>query len=452
MGFSRYPLGLALRVGGVAGAAALLGLLLVTTEFYATAFIVAVLLAAALAELTRHANAIGRDLTQVTEAIAAGELMPVLPRRLGPLGARLGRAIDKLGERNAARETAIARLNAEVEHAPVPLLSLAEDGRITLLNRAARRFFDGVDLARLDQAEALSHDFAAALAAPPGRRMVQVPLPGGVARVLVATSQTIAGGRAQAIASLLSIEGELAQSELRAWSDLVRVLAHEMMNSLTPVASLAGTAEALVAELRETLPDAEPPALDELAEAMAAIARRSAGLMRFVDGYRRFAEPPEPVRRTVPLTEAFGRVRALMQASPAGAGVAFEVAVEPPGLSVEADPDLIDQALINLVKNAFEAVAGCPAPRVTLAAALDGRGRVAVTVEDNGPGLPPGAAEQIFVPFFTTKPAGSGIGLSLVRQIMVAHGGSVEPVPRGPSTTCGTSTTCGMGATFRLTF
>ena len=440
MGSSRYPLGLAFRVGLVGAAAGLLGLLLIQTQFYASALIVAVLLVMAVAELARHANAIGRDLTQVTEAIAAGELMPVLPRRLGPLGVKLARAVEKLGARNAVRETAIQRLTAEVEHAPVPLLALAEDGRITLLNRAARRFFDGVELARLDQAEALSHDFAAALAAPLGRRMVHVGLPGGVARVLVATSQTVAGGRSRAIASLLSIEGELAQSELRAWSDLVRVLAHEMMNSLTPVASLAGTAESLVAELRAELPAATAPALDELAEAMAAIARRSAGLMRFVDGYRRFAEPPQPMRRSVGLDEAFGRVRALMQAAPAGAGIELVLAIEPPGLAVEADPDLLDQALINLVKNAFEAVAGGASPRVVLAAALDARGRVAVTVEDNGPGLPPAEAERIFVPFFTTKPSGSGIGLSIVRQIMVAHGGSVEPVP------------CGTGATFRLTF
>ena len=437
---SRYPLGLAFRVGLVGAVAGLLGLLLVETQFYASALIVAVLLIVAVSELARHANAIGRDLTQVTEAIAAGELMPVLPRRLGPLGVKLARAVEKLGARNAVRETAIQRLTAEVEHAPVPLLALAEDGRITLLNRAARRFFDGVELARLDQAEALSHEFAAALAAPPGRRMVHVALPGGVARVLVATSQTVAGGRARSIASLLSIEGELAQSELRAWSDLVRVLAHEMMNSLTPVASLAGTAESLVAELKADLPVATAPALDELAEAMAAIARRSAGLMRFVDGYRRFAEPPEPVRRSVGLAEAFGRVRALMQAAPTGAGVEFSVAVEPPKLAVEADPDLLDQALINLVKNAFEAVAGAKDPRVVLAAALDARGRVAVTVADNGPGLAPAELERIFVPFFTTKPSGSGIGLSIVRQIMVAHGGSVEPVP------------CGTGATFRLTF
>jgi two-component system, NtrC family, nitrogen regulation sensor histidine kinase NtrY len=440
MGSERFSIGLGLRAGFIASAAALLGLLLLQTEFYASAVIVAVLLVAAVVEFAHYADALTRDLTRVIEAIAAGELMPVLPRRLGPLGVALARAIEKLGVRSTVREMSIQRLTAEVEHAPVPLLGLAEDGKITLLNRAARRFFDGVELVRLDQAEALSHDFAAALAAPPGRRMVHVTLPGGVTRVLVATSQTIAGGKAQAIASLLSIEGELAQSELRAWSDLVRVLAHEMMNSLTPVASLAGTAENLVAELKQDLAGPPAPALDELAEAMAAIARRSAGLMRFVDGYRRFAEPPQPVRRSVGLAEAFGRVRALMAAAPAGAGVDFTVAVEPPGLAVEADPDLLDQALINLVKNAFEAVAMRAGPRVTLSAALDARGRVAITVADNGPGLAPDAAERIFVPFFTTKQAGSGIGLSIVRQIMVVHGGSVEPVP------------CGTGATFRLTF
>ena len=102
---SRYPLGLAFRVGLVGAVAGLLGLLLVETQFYASALIVAVLLIVAVSELARHANAIGRDLTQVTEAIAAGDLMPVLPRRLGPLGVKLARAVEKLGARNAVRET-----------------------------------------------------------------------------------------------------------------------------------------------------------------------------------------------------------------------------------------------------------------------------------------------------------------------------------------------------------
>jgi len=114
--------------------------------------------------------------------------------------------------------------------------------------------------------------------------------------------------------------------------------------------------------------------------------------------------------------------------------------IEPPGLAVQADPDLLDQVLVNLIKNAIEAVEASAEKRITLTGDLDARGRVVVTITDTGTGLPPELAEQIFVPFFTTKPKGSGIGLPMVRQIMMAHGGTIEAVPGAG------------GAQFRLKF
>jgi C4-dicarboxylate-specific signal transduction histidine kinase len=162
--------------------------------------------------------------------------------------------------------------------------------------------------------------------------------------------------------------------------------------------------------------------------------------MRFVESYRRFAEPPTPLLRQVPVAELFERMRRLQAASLREAGAALDLRIEPPGLAVRADPDLLDQALVNLVKNAIEAIEHSAEKRVALAAELDDRGRVVLTVADSGPGLPPALAEQVFVPFFTTKAKGSGIGLPVVRQIMLAHGGTVEAVP-GPG-----------GAQFRLRF
>ncbi|MEI9982245.1 MAG: ATP-binding protein [Aliidongia sp.] len=176
------------------------------------------------------------------------------------------------------------------------------------------------------------------------------------------------------------------------------------MNSLTPVASLAQTASLLLEDLRGSA--GEAPELAELDEAVDAIHRRSAGLMRFVEGYRRFAEPPEPMKRQLPLAELFDRARRLEGAALAASGITVETRIEPPGLAVQADPDLLDQVLVNLIKNAIEAVEDSAEKRITLTGDLDARGRVVVTIADTGAGLPPELAEQIFVPFFTTQAEG----------------------------------------------
>jgi nitrogen fixation/metabolism regulation signal transduction histidine kinase len=327
---------------------------------------------------------------------------------------------------------------AVVEHAPVPLLALEATGHVQLLNRAARRLFEGVPVTRRAELAALAPELEAALEAPLARRLVRLALPRGPQRCLVSVASSVTTGRSTTILSLQNIQGELEASELRAWEDLVRVLAHEIMNSLTPVASLAQTAALLVEDVRANAGAA--PELAELDEAVDAIHRRSAGLMRFVDGYRRFAEPPAPLKRQVPLAELFDRARRLEGAALAAAGVTLDTRIEPQTLAVQADPDLLDQALVNLIKNAIEAVEYSVEKRISLAAGLDARSRVVLTVTDTGPGLPADLAEQVFVPFFTTKPKGSGIGLPMVRQIMLAHGGTIEAIGGGG------------GAEFRLRF
>jgi two-component system nitrogen regulation sensor histidine kinase NtrY len=442
--FGHWPLGLAWRLVLLVGAALLFGDLVIGSEFYATTFVAGLFLLASFGELIRFVTASDRDLARIIDAIGQSDFADRTIRigRHGaatPLAEAFDNALARLRARSSAAEAERARLMTVVEHAPVPLLSIEDTGAVLLLNRAARRLFERVEMTRRAHLVGLAPELAEALAAPAGRHVLKLALPRGPERCLVSISHTVSTSRSAAILSLQNIQDELEASEIRAWEDLVRVLAHEIMNSLTPVASLAETAALMIGDMRSARSGADAE-LDELDEAVDAIHRRSGGLMRFVEGYRRFAEPPTPLKRQVAIDQLFERARRLSASLLDEAGVTLETEITPPGLAVEADPDLLDQALINLIKNAADATGGSTDAKIRLTAALDGQGRVSLSVIDTGPGLSPELVERIFVPFFTTKAKGSGIGLPVVRQIMLAHGGSIEAIAGAP------------GATFRLVF
>ncbi|NBC16035.1 MAG: GHKL domain-containing protein, partial [Bacteroidetes bacterium] len=239
------------------------------------------------------------------------------------------------------------------------------------------------------------------------------------------------------LVSIQDIQSELEEAEVEAWQKLTRVLTHEIMNSVAPIASLAATANGLLEET-ETLPengatDAEEEALaadtmEDVRGAVRTIERRSHGLLNFVQAYRRLTRVPTPDFEIIPIPQLFRDVADLMRSDMEARGVRFECTVEPERLDLTADPALIEQVLLNLVKNAMQAAEGTPDAEVRLEAHLGPRGRPVIQVIDNGPGIVEEAMEKIFIPFFTTKKDGSGIGLSLSREIMRQHGGTLTAV------------------------
>jgi C4-dicarboxylate-specific signal transduction histidine kinase len=206
-----------------------------------------------------------------------------------------------------------------------------------------------------------------------------------------------------------------------------------MMNSLTPISSLAESIRPLLDDIDTANDPARAQAnARDVAEAIDAIARRSAGLVNFVERYRKMAELPPPALEPLRLADLVLRIDQLMSATLAGQRIAYSSRIDPEDLTVRADCDLLEQVLINLLHNAMDAVSGVDDPRIEVRCRLHD-GHAAISVADNGRGLDGAFVERIFVPFFTTKPGGSGIGLSLARQIAHAHHGRLEAGPNTPA-------------------
>lgn len=315
-------------------------------------------------------------------------------------------------------------LDAALEHAPLALWRLVAGQPPLALNAAARRL---IAPGRAVEPAAL----LALLEAEPGRRIVTLPTEHGQERAVLAVSALTVQGQAWRLAALAPIESELETEALAAWRQLVQVLTHEIMNSLTPIASLAASAPALL----------EAGEHEELQAALATLARRAAHLQAFVERYRSVSQPPSPTLADVPLLPLLQAVQRLVAPAWEAAGGTVTVAVEPASLALRTDAAQLEQVLINLAQNALQACAARPAPALVVEAALGRGARLRLSVSDNGPGVAPGLESRIFTPFFTTREGGSGLGLAVVRQLVHGLGGTVRHAKRP-----------GGGACFVLTF
>lgn len=427
-GRSPFVLGVALRAALIGVLAMVVVQLVANTQLYATALVVASLAAVVIADLMRSVARADLRVERLIAALGASDRdRPI------DVSGRQRLALDAaIMARHASRADAEQRvdaLQAQLDAVAAALLVVHGDGRVTAANRAAHALA-GEPVASLAQVLSVGAPAAAAiLGLPPGARRIVV-LADGRSVLASAAQFTVPGQLPRRLVSLQRLAGELDAVQLKAWHDMVHVLAHEIMNSLTPIASLSESLEGLLhgaAALKK-----DDPAFREIGGAVEAIRRRSAALMKFVERYRQIASIPSVVPRSVPLAELFAHLQALMAASFDARAVVFSCRIEPPDLCAVIDRELMEQALINLLRNALDAVAACAAPRIEIEC-TGGGGRIVVSIADNGSGLPAGSLEQIFVPFFSTKVGGSGIGLSLARQIALAHGGQIEAARREPT-------------------
>ncbi|MBL7808314.1 MAG: histidine kinase [Saprospiraceae bacterium] len=410
------------------------------------AFLMGIIAAGIAVSLFRYVNDTNRRLARFFESVRYSDfaIRFASTKEKGDSFAEVNRQFNEVLEAfrqtRAEKEANLLFLNTIVQHLSAGILVFDNQSAVLVSNSAAFQLLGVYRLHHLhdlpERHKALTQ-FVQQLTSK-GKMLYQ---PETSRQLAVQGVSVSLQGRAVRLLTLQNIHPELQRKEVDAWRNLTRVLRHEIMNSVTPIVSLVETAQDIV---KHDL--AESPATTDLTEALEVVASRSRGLVNFVEAYRSFSAIPAPRLEEIYAKNLLERVVQLTGPEAKEQKIQLEYFVQPEGLQLYADAGQLEMILINLVKNAREALqsnepAGGADLRITLRAGADTRGKPFIEVEDNGPGIPVELLDEIFIPFFTTKPTGTGVGLSISKQIMQLHGGDIR-----------VSTAIGGGARFVLEF
>ncbi len=315
-----------------------------------------------------------------------------------------------------------------VEHINVGVIAFTGDERITLCNRSAKELLRKPNLFRLADLEGIQSGLSELVRSirPSQQKLVTLYRESELLQLSIRSAWIRIQDEMIKLVSFQNIRNELDEKELESWQKLIRVLTHELMNSAGPINSTIST----IAEFLTT-PDGRTRPLGELNDAVIndtvqgirIIEERSRGMMDFVTRFRSLTLLPTPSFSTFPVAELFRSIDRLMSEQMQNQSIQLEVAVKPEHLEVTADRGMMEQILINLVSNAIHATNAKPIRRIRLNGATDANKRIIIQVVDNGSGIPYDIQDKVFVPFFTTRRDGSGVGLSLSRQLARIQGG-----------------------------
>ncbi len=329
----------------------------------------------------------------------------------------LNRITRKFEQISSAKEVQHLYLEALVEHLRVGIISFDKNGKIQMMNQALQKMFNRPSVAFLNNLNSIDERLPQLLLEikPKENRLLKIMVKDELLHLSIHASEFLLDKEYYKLISIQNIKNELDSNELDAWQKLIRVLTHEIMNSVTPITSLSGTLKQIV----ENSPHDEET-IDKVSQGLEAIELRSKGLQNFTDAYRKLTRIPTPTYSSLNIAKLFKRILILVEGQSKGIEIKLDIAAD---LEIMGDKDLLEQVFINLVKNAIEALENRNSAVLRIKVWQDDQTHISIS--DNGSGIDNDKIDQIFIPFFTTKKEGSGIGLALSRQIIRLHNGSI---------------------------
>ncbi len=317
-----------------------------------------------------------------------------------------------------------------LEHLATGIITYNSKGFIMHANSSAKKLLSMDVLTHLQQIERIDQKLYQAinLIKPSEQKLIPITTEQGTIQLSLKATSFITNETDLVILSIQDIKNELDEKELESWMKLIRVLMHEIMNSITPITSLSESLFSIFSKNgHPVLPQqVTEKTITTTLQGLNVIKEQGKGLMSFVDSYRKLTRVPEPEKKLFRVADLMNRVQILYNSLEKNDKIELSISLKDHDLELYADQNLISQVLINLLKNALEANENNPRGKIMIIAAADNSQHPEICVTDNGPGIAEENLDKIFIPFFTTRQKGSGIGLSISRQIMRVHGGNLK--------------------------
>jgi two-component system, NtrC family, nitrogen regulation sensor histidine kinase NtrY len=395
-------------------------------ELYLRSIYLAVATIISVVEFTRYTDRFNRDMKGFLQSLLQRDFTTRYEQ------AGRGKSFDALYETFNSISDIFKKISTEkeiqhkylemlVEHVRVSILSVDADERVHLANQASRDLLKRKVISNLKTIESVDAALAKNIREMHAgeTRLIKVTIDNELLQLSIHVSEFKLDNRYFKLISMQNIKNELDVREMESWQKLIRVLSHEIMNSVSPISSLSDTLHRMIAQNQALVSQNNATLYDSLDKGLEAIKVRSEGLVNFTQTYRKLTHIPIPSLKKVRLNDILDRVQVLLAAKIAEHKV--QLSISSADVELVADPELMEHVFINLLLNALEATKNRADPKVDIYTTINQKGQIIIHIIDNGEGIDKEIMEKIFIPFFTTRKNGSGIGLALTKQILHLH-------------------------------
>ena len=421
------------------------------SKYLVSAIILGGLILAQIISLIIFVERMNRKLSQFLQSIRHSDFASSfsdkgMGKSFEGLNTEFNNVINEFKKNRAEKEEHFNYLQTVVKHVSIGIIAYTKDGKVDIFNNSLKKLLRINNLRFIKDLHTIKDDLPETFMKLKAgdKTLVKLFIEDELVQLMIYATEFRMRGEEYVLISLQNIHAELEEKEIESWQKLIRVLTHEIMNSITPISSLASTVhEMLLINMEDKLQlkELDQDDLEGIDSGLRTIQSRSKGLLNFVEIYRNLTRIPKPNFRYFEIADLFDRANELMKPKMEKLNINCTSRIFPENIKITADPDLMDQVLINLLLNAIHAVSDRENAEIVIVATHNENGRATIEVSDNGSGIKPDILDKIFMPFFTSKKTGSGIGLSLSRQIMSLHKGNIS-VKSKPN----------IGTTFTLTF